>query len=184
MSSVKTVSILAISGSLRSNSSNSIIVRFLSTLMPAHVSYSIYQGLGALPHFNDSVDGGQAVADLRRQVAEADGVIICSPEYAFGVPGSFKNAIDWTVGSGEFVNKPLVLITAATGGEKAHAALLNILTAISARVPADGTLLVPFVRSKLNEKNEVADAVLIKSLENIIRALLGAIDEMRKEPST
>src|SRR5690349_20688970 len=100
------IKILAISGSLRANSSNSIVVRFLSTLMPSNISYSIYGGLGSLPHFNDSEEAAPAVIEFRKRVAEADGIIICSPEYAFGVPGSLKNAIDWTVGSGEFVNKP------------------------------------------------------------------------------
>jgi chromate reductase len=173
------INILAICGSLRENSSNSILVKFLSTLMPADVSYSIYKDLGTLPHFNDGGDAGPIVNDFRKQIAEADGVIICSPEYAYGVPGSLKNAIDWTVGSGEFVDKPLVLITAATGGEKAHAAFLNILTAISVKVPENGTLLVPFIRSKLNEKSEVADTALIGSLKEIVEVLAKEIKKTR-----
>src|SRR6058998_59834 len=106
---VQTKRILAICGSLRQNASNSIVIRFLSSLLPPGYSYSIYDGLGRLPHFDDIGDGGKEVAEFRAQVAEADGVIICSPEYAYGVPGTLKNAIDWTVGTGEFVNKPLVL---------------------------------------------------------------------------
>jgi chromate reductase len=177
----QTWNILAICGSLRDNSSNSILVKFLSTLMPSNVFYSIYQGLGTLPHFDDSGDGGPWVAEFRQQVSEADGIIICSPEYAFGVPGSLKNALDWTVGSGEFVNKPVVLITAATGGEKAHAALLNTLSAISAQIPENGALLVPFIRSKLNEKSEVADAPLISSLKEIIDVLVHTVKKKWSE---
>jgi chromate reductase len=171
------VRIFAICGSLRENSSNNILIRFLSTLLPPGVSYSIYHGLGTLPHFNDSEDGGKEVEEFRKEIAAADGIIICSPEYAFGVPGSLKNAIDWTVGSGSFVDKPLVLITAATGGEKAHVALLNILTAVSAKVPEDGALLVPFIRSKLNEKSEVTDASLISSLRKLLENLFETIEE-------
>jgi NAD(P)H-dependent FMN reductase len=63
------------------------------------------------------------VFELRNRLNNAHGVLICAPEYAFGVPGILKNLLDWTVGSGEFVNKPLAVITAATRGDKAHASL-------------------------------------------------------------
>ncbi len=77
------------------------------------------KSLASLPAFDDSGEETAAVTGWRRQLAEADGVLICSPEYAFGIPGALKNAIDWTVRSGDLVNKPLALITAASGGDKA-----------------------------------------------------------------
>ena len=92
----------------------------------------LYDGLGNLPHFDDSKHPPETVTAFRTLLQVCDGVLICSPEYAFGVPGSLKNALDWTVSSGEFVHKPLALITAATGGDKAHAALLDTLCACAA----------------------------------------------------
>src|SRR5438105_13917871 len=126
------IKILAVSGSLRANSSNTLIIKVIEKLVPANIEFVIYQDLGTLPHFDDSVEASQPVSAWRILLAEADGVLICSPEYAFGIPCSLKNAMDWTVGSGELVNKPLALITAATGGDKAHAAWLQIFTALSA----------------------------------------------------
>src|SRR5579871_3597845 len=126
------ISILAISGSLRSNSSNNAVNNAAAELVYGDVNFIIYQGLGCLPHFNDSQDPAPEVLEFRKMLTEADGVLICSPEYAFGVPGVLKNALDWTVASGEFVNKPVALITAATGGTNAHASLLLTLTALSA----------------------------------------------------
>ena len=104
-----------------------------------------------------------------------DGVLICSPEYAFGVPGSLKNALDWTVSSGEFVQKPLALITAATGGDKAHAALLQTFTALSAKMVENGSLLLPFIRSKMNAEGEIVNPETIHQIEQTALALVNNI---------
>ena len=125
-----TKKILAISGSLRTGSSNHAILRFLGKMAPDGVVYTIYDGLAQLPHFDPGLDNDsppERVTQLRTLLAEVDGIIICTPEYACGVPGSLKNALDWTVSSGSLVDKPTALITASTGGENAHAALLLIL---------------------------------------------------------
>jgi chromate reductase, NAD(P)H dehydrogenase (quinone) len=129
------INILAISGSLRSNSSNNAVINAAVKLAPEDVQVLIYEGLGTLPHFDDSKELAKEVIEFRELLKAADGVLISSPEYAFGVPGVLKNALDWTVSSGEFVYKPLALITAATGGNNAHASLLLTFTALSAQLP-------------------------------------------------
>lgn len=131
--------------------------------------------MATLPAFDDSMDAPEPVIAWRRLLAAADGVFICSPEYAFGIPGALKNAMDWTVGSGELVNKPLALVTAATGGDKAHAAWLHIFTALSANIPDGGSLLIPFVRSKLNEKGELSDAATRAAIQSVLLALINSI---------
>lgn len=131
----KKLNILAVSGSLRSSSSTTLILKEIQKWVPQHVTFTIYQDMATLPAFDDSMEPSEPVIAWRRLLAMADGVFICSPEYAFGIPGALKNAMDWTVGSGELVNKPLVLVTAATGGDKAHAAWLHIFTALSANIP-------------------------------------------------
>ncbi len=171
--------ILAISGSLRSNSSNNAVINTAATLVAGEVDFIIYEGLGSLPHFDGSDDPAPEVVNFRKFVRDADGVLICTPEYAFGVPGSLKNALDWTVSTGEFVNKPVALITAATGGDKAHASLLLTLTALSARVADKGTLLLPYIRAKMNANGEVTDTATLEAIKNIMDTF---INDLRSEP--
>ncbi|MEO6546728.1 MAG: NAD(P)H-dependent oxidoreductase, partial [Ferruginibacter sp.] len=143
----KPITILAISGSLRNTSSNSYIIKAIAQMLPADVEYIIYDGLAGIPHFDDAAEIPHAVTEWREQVIAADGILFCSPEYAFGVPGTLKNALDWAVGSIAFSDKPVALITAALGGDRAHAALLNVLTALGTNISSD--LLISFVRKKL-----------------------------------
>jgi chromate reductase len=176
---METIKIVAISGSLRSNSSNNAVLRVAAQLVPAEVAFTVYEGLGALPHFNDSIDPADTVKEFRTLLKEADGIIICSPEYAFGVPGSLKNAIDWTVSSGEFVNKPTALITAATGGNNAHAALLLTFTALSANIAEESKLLISFVRYKMNAAGEINDPATIEAIQHVVSSLLHCIEEVK-----
>lgn len=172
----KTLKILAISGSLRSTSSNTAIIKAIGNMLPAKVEYIIYDGLATLPHFNDIDGSPQTVVDWRKQIADADAVLFCTPEYAFGVPGTLKNALDWTVASGELTNKPVALITAATSGEKAHAALLNIFTALSVNIPECAALLIQFVRSKLNSEGSITDVKTLELVQHAIAALIAAVE--------
>ena len=171
------IKILAISGSLRANSSNSIILEAMEKMIPANVDFFIYKGLGSLPQFDDPEQTPIAVSVWRNHLQEADAVLICTPEYAFGVPGSLKNALDWTVSSGELVNKPLALITASTGGEKAHAAFLQIFTALSAKIPEGGALLISYVRSKINASGEISDIPTRDAVKQVLEKLILAATE-------
>jgi NAD(P)H-dependent FMN reductase len=169
--------ILGISGSLRATSSNNAILKVVASMMPENIDFKIYEGLAGLPHFNDSEITPPAVENFRQLLKEADGVFICTPEYAFGVPGSLKNALDWTVGTSDFVNKPVALVTASSVGDKAHASLLHTLTALSADIAEGGTLLISFVRSKLNANGEVSDPPTFRALQSVVHALVKAIAE-------
>jgi chromate reductase, NAD(P)H dehydrogenase (quinone) len=173
----KTIKILAISGSLRSNSSNHTIIHAAAAMMPANVAYIIYTGLGQLPHFND--EQYDAVAEWKKQISEADGILICTPEYAFGVPGSLKNALDWTVGTGDLCEKPVALITASSVGDKAHASLQQTLTALTATMNEETTLLIPFIRSKFNERGELDEATA-RSIQKVLAGLLELVDQKQK----
>ena len=173
----KKITILAVPGSLRPTSTNIKLVQDIQRWAPAEIEFVIYQDLATLPAFDDSEVEGEAVAQWRSQLAEADGVFLCSPEYAFGVPGALKNAIDWTVRSGELVNKPLALVTAASNGEKAHAAWLQILSALSANIPEGGALLIPFIKTRLNEKGEITDAATKAAVAAVLQALINTIEQ-------
>jgi chromate reductase, NAD(P)H dehydrogenase (quinone) len=165
--------LLGIQGSLRANSSNHTVMEYISQLLPADVELINYRGLINLPQFDGPETLPPQVEELRSLIASVDGVIICTPEYAFGVPGALKNALDWTVGQGDLMNKPTALITASTGGQYGHPALLQILQALSADV-GECHLLISGIRSKLKDA-KVSDAGVQNQLADLTTRFLEAI---------
>jgi chromate reductase, NAD(P)H dehydrogenase (quinone) len=167
--------ILALSGSLRADSSTNSLLQKLAGFLPGHVTFQISDAPGKLPHFNDAENTPESVQSFRHELAHADAVVICTPEYAFGIPGTLKNALDWTVGSGDFVNKPVSLITASLSGERGHAALLLVLEAISAKVIPAATLLIGGIRAKIgkdgNFKDPNTESMIRTALDELIRYL-------------
>ena len=93
--------ILAVSGSLQAGSSNIALLRIARSVAPDGVELVLYESLADLPYFNPDLDRDpppHPVAQLRAQLLAADGVLLASPEYAHGIPGALKNALDWVVG--------------------------------------------------------------------------------------
>ncbi|HWZ34600.1 MAG TPA: NADPH-dependent FMN reductase [Mucilaginibacter sp.] len=170
--------IVAISGSLRRGSSNHAILKYLGALPQPDIDYTIYNDLADIPAFDPGLDNDtppESVANLRRLLTAADGVIICSPEYAFGVPGSLKNMLDWLVSSSTLVDKPVALITASLGGEYAHASLLLTLGALTAKLSDETNLLIQFVRSKVGADGTITDRDTIEGLKDLLGFFVGAI---------
>jgi chromate reductase len=173
---MKKIKILGIPGSVRQGSSNHKVLNIVASLFPSAVEFSIFDGLGELPHFDGAENPPSAVAVFLERVRSADGVFICSPEYAFGVPGTLKNALDWTVGSGEFSGKPVAFITASSSGEHAHESLGKILGAIDTRIPSGGSLLIPGIRAKLNREGKFDDPQLTAKVQSVVDAMVQAIN--------
>jgi chromate reductase, NAD(P)H dehydrogenase (quinone) len=173
---MKKIKILGIPGSVRNGSSNHKVLKIISGRIPPNIEFSVYDAIGNLPHFDGSENPPAAIADFLQRVRDADGVVICTPEYAFGVPGTLKNALDWTVGGGEFSGKPVVYITAATSGEHAHESLGKILSAIDTRIPHGGSLLISGIRGKLNAEGNFTDPELLMKVESVVDSLLHVID--------
>jgi chromate reductase len=172
--------LLAISGSLRSGSSNHHILKYLAIQVPIDINYTIYDELALIPPFDPGLDNDkppEAVTRLRELLAAAHGVIICTPEYAFGVPGQLKNMLDWLVSSGSLVEKPLALITASLGGEYAHASLLLTLGALNSYVIEGATLLIPFIRSKISAEGQITDDNVLHDLHKVIETFLTVISK-------
>lgn len=168
-------SLLAISGSLRSGSSNHHILKYLATQIPADINYTIYDELALIPPFDPGLDNDTppaAIIRLRELLAATDGVIICTPEYAFGVPGQLKNMLDWLVSSSSLVEKPVALITASLGGEHAHASLLLTLGALNSHIIDGATLLIPFIRSKINAEGVIIQQDTEESLKKLLHNFL------------
>ncbi|HYM62196.1 MAG TPA: NADPH-dependent FMN reductase [Thermoanaerobaculia bacterium] len=171
--------IVAICGSLRAASSNLALLRAAAAVAPAGMELAIYEGLGGLPHFNPDLNGDDppaTVRELRDVLIAADGVVISSPEYAHGIPGALKNALDWLVSTGELAGKPVVLINAATsGGERGQAAIIQTLSAMQWKVLTDASLLAPFVHKKIDAHGNVTDPAILAALRSSLGALAKAI---------
>lgn len=166
--------ILAISGSTRKSSSNLNLIKAIADLTSETFVVNIFEGLSNLPHFNPDSDNenvSETVTDFRRQLRDADGILICTPEYAIGVPGTLKNAIDWTVSTMEFSKKPVALITASLSGEKAHQSLLGTLLIIEAQMTADTQLLISFIKTKVNDDFKITDKKTLNSVIQLIQSL-------------
>ena len=173
--------ILAICGSLRAKSTNLSIIENVAAMSANSLNISLYQGLSDVPAFNPDLDTDDSVppaevADLRSRIKESDGVLICTPEYVFAVPGALKNAIDWMVSSAAFVNKPTALITASGLGEKAHETLLLTLQTLEAKIGEKAALHVPYVRTKVNAEGVVSDAATVEALKELIESFIETMD--------
>jgi chromate reductase, NAD(P)H dehydrogenase (quinone) len=169
--------IVAISGSTRRLSSNMSLIGAIRELYSGKLEITIFQGLSDIPPFNpdrDTDDPPKAISDFRGQLREADGVLICTPEYAMGVPGTLKNAIDWTVSSMEFSHKPVALITASSSGQKGHQSLLDTLKIIESDIPDSSQLLISFVKTKV-QQDKVVDPCTLEQITGVIDSLIACI---------
>ncbi len=167
--------VLGISGSTRINSVNNFILEWIMKMCSGEINLNIYSGISALPHFNPDLDDEKVdvkVTNFRNLVGTSDGIIICTPEYAHGVPGTLKNAIDWTVSVSGFYQKPTVLITASTDGSFGHRALMDTLNAIGCRDIDQLQLLISFVKTKITPKGEITNADTIGDLQRILSEFL------------
>jgi NAD(P)H-dependent FMN reductase len=172
------VRIIALNGSLRKDSSNAALLRALQSVAPPGVEIAVYDGIASLPHFNPDLDEEGAeppppVRKLRETLIAADAIVISCPEYAHGVPGAFKNLLDWLVSTGELVGKPIALFNASpSGGAFAQAALLETLRTMNWRLMEEASLVAPFVRRKII--GELTDADALAALQAALVTLIGA----------
>lgn len=180
---LKDIHLLAVSGSLRARSSNTEVLRALALLAPPHFTVRHFDGLATLPAFNPDLDEEgmtppPPVQELRRQVTTADAVVICSPEYAHGVPGSLKNALDWLVSVPEMVAKPTALVNASRSTH-AQASLAETLRTMSMHLVADTPFLIPLVDRGMTSTSIASDAALAAPLQDCLSALVVAVSNYR-----
>lgn len=171
--------VLAISGSTRVDSVNLSLIKAIAKLSAKSLDITIFAGIGNLPQFNPDQDCdpvNKEVSDFREQLKHSDGVIICTPEYAHGVPGSLKNAIDWTISSSSFPNKPTMLITASTGGFHGHKALLETLSAIQASNVEKLQMVIPFVKTKIDKENRITDISTSEAVNRLIGDFISTLN--------
>lgn len=172
--------VLALSGSLRAASSNTALLETAAALAPAQLDLTRYDAWHDLPSFNPDLEGAEPadVLAFRTALRNADAVLISSPEYAHGVPGAFKNALDWVVGSGEFINKPVAAINASGRAIHAQASLLDTLAMMNADVILAASLTVALPSNKLDSAAMLADVAIITALNEVLAALHGHLSSL------
>ncbi len=178
---MKRFTILALSGSLRAGSSNTVLLHAMVKLAPSNVTFKFYGGLGGLPHYNSDQEDTAilSVTEWRMLIGSVDGILICSPEYARGVPGSLKNALDWLVGGIEIVDKPVALINASPCSTHAHESLMLILETMSARVIPEASVTVPFRGRKLTATEIAVDSLLAGKLQAALDVFFREVSNRR-----
>ncbi|HVN28715.1 MAG TPA: NADPH-dependent FMN reductase, partial [Candidatus Binataceae bacterium] len=170
--------ILAISGSLSRSSSNTALLQAASMLVDQSASIEVYDGVGRLPLFNVDLDVDPAppeVAHFRARLAASEGIIISSPEYAHGISGVLKNALDWTVSSGDFYEKPVAIFNASPRASIAQESLAEVLRTMGARIIASAAVSVLLLGRNLGASGIVADAELAAMIRSGLEAFIEAL---------
>ncbi|MEO7530211.1 MAG: NADPH-dependent FMN reductase [Sediminibacterium sp.] len=170
--------IFAISGSTRASSANLQILHAIADMYREKANFEIFNEINLLPHFNPDLDKDplpDSVTSLRKKIEEADGVLICTPEYIFSLPGSLKNAIEWMVSTTLFTNKPAALITAALSGQKAHESLNLVMRTVGVKLPENGTLLISTPKTKISTDGVITDEPTLMAIVELMDAFIQII---------
>ena len=175
--------LLTLSGSLRDGSSNTVVLAAAGLLAPAGLTVSPFGALAQLPAFNPDLDDDAnapppPVAHWRSALRDADMVLISSPEYAHGIPGALKNALDWVVGSGELVGKPVGVVNPSASSRFAFPQLVEVLTVMSAAVIPEATVIIDLPRRGLTAAQLAADESTAQALRSVLAALLAATPDV------
>jgi chromate reductase len=168
---------LAVSGSLRAASSNTAVLQAIASLAPAGVEIVLFRGIAEIPAFNPDLDvepGPISVEFFRGELRNSRAILISIPEYAHGLPGSLKNALDWIVRSGELYEKPVALINPSPRSTFAQAALTEILRTMGARIVEEACVTLP-LSGPVGFPGILDDAQLSGMLRSSVGALLRSV---------
>ncbi|MEU4843099.1 NADPH-dependent FMN reductase [Nocardia testacea] len=168
--------VLLISGSTRAGSTNTAALRTVQAVAPRGIEVRWYGGLAELPAFVPEAPepAPPAVLRLREQLAAADAVLFCTPEYAGTLPGSLKNLLDWTVGTGDLYEKPAAWLTVAPPGrgDGAAATLASVLGYVGADVDEAICARLPLSRTDTGEDGLVASPEFRAGAADVLRRLV------------
>jgi NAD(P)H-dependent FMN reductase len=170
------IKLLGVSGSLRAASVNSALLRAAARLTPPGTVLTVVDALGARPLFNPDLEGSEppSVHAFRHALRDADAVVIASPEYAHGVTGVIKNALDWVVGSAEFDCKPVALLRTAERAIHGPAALRETIVVMGGTVVDEASLTVPLRTNRVDESQALAMPDVVAVLRTMLTELAGA----------
>jgi chromate reductase, NAD(P)H dehydrogenase (quinone) len=169
--------VLAISGSLRTGSTSTAVLRTATRVAPRGVTVTLFERLGTLPPFNPDDDVAPlppAVQTLRAACGAADSLLLSTPEYAGALPGSFKNLLDWTVGGVELSRMPVAWINVSvspTGAVAAHEELRRVLGFVEADIVDAACIDLAVPRAAVGADGQVEDDALRKRIGEVLRTL-------------
>lgn len=169
----KKLNIIGINGSASITSSNLALLKVLAAMGKDKFNLEIFDDLTILPHFKTDLTSENVpneVLNFRNLIKDADGIIICTPEYVFSIPSGLKNALEWCVSTTVFSGKPMGLITASASGEKGHQELKLIMQTLEAVFTAETTLLIQGIKGKLNMNGELVAQETKKELDKLIES--------------
>lgn len=168
--------ILAISGSLRAASYNTLLLAAARQYLPQETHFQ-WLKIGDLPLYNEELDGAEkpaAVTLAKQAVTDADGILIATPEYNYGIPGGLKNALDWLsrpAFKSPMVHKPVVILSAAkspVGGARAQTQLKQVLSGMLVDVHRAPEFLLPQAQHAFNAEGGLVDAEVARKLERLM----------------
>lgn len=177
----KPLFLYALCGSQRKVSTNRRLLEALRDHAPAGVTIEICDLIGDLPIFNPDREGAQTpeiVERLGAKMRAADGVIVACPEYAHGLPGGLKNALDWLVSRDEVPFKPVMIAHASHRGDFALAQLSEVLKTMSFDIVEEAHLRLGLLGKDEAAQAAVLDAAVRKG--DILNALAKFCDHIRK----
>jgi chromate reductase, NAD(P)H dehydrogenase (quinone) len=182
--------ILGISGSLRRGSYNTRLLEAAAELLPEGVELKLYDGLKEVPPYDEDDDAEPApdpVARLRETIADADAVLIATPEYNSSVPGQLKNALDWAsrpLMTNSMRFKPVAVAGASTGAFGAvwaQGELRKVLAAMGARV-VEAEVAVGHAPTRFDEEGRLVDEDIRDQLAELLKVLIAAVAERQQTP--
>lgn len=172
--------IFAISGSTRKGSSNEAILKFIAEKYKDSIELELFEGIETLPHFSPDLTDDEisaSVHSFRERISHADGVIVCSPEYVFSLPGSLKNAIEWCVSTTVFSGKATAIIVASGLGEKAFESLDLVLSTMEATIAEGAKLLISGVKGKISSEGEIHHEETLLKIDRLIETLIASTNK-------
>jgi chromate reductase len=170
--------ILVINGSASTGSSNQRLIERIAERLSGDFEINQCADLKTLPHFDPQLSESnppQEIVWLRKQINDAAGIIICTPEYVFSIPSGLKNVIEWCVAATVFSDKPTGLITASAAGEKAHEELKLIMKTVMAKFNDETTWLIQGVKGKINTSGEITQEQTKKELTSFVAAFTSLV---------
>ncbi len=180
--------ILAVPGSLRARSTNLLLLEIAALLAPPQVQVEIFTRLGEIPLFQpdnppDSA-APDAVAALRQAISAADAVVFSAPEYAHGLPGALKNALDWLVSGIEFTHKPVVLFNASARSVYAQAALREVLITMGADSLDEACLTVPLNADARTPQQLAVDPAIAPRITAALQRLADSVRAIAEDSTS
>lgn len=171
--------IFVINGSASENSSNQKLIECFADLTKDFFSLAVCNDLKTFPHFDPELsieNTPQVILEFRNLIENADGVLICTPEYVFSIPSGLKNVIEWCVSTTVFSEKPTGIITASASGQKGHEELQLIMKTLSAKFIPETTLLIQGVKGKIDLGGNITDSNTKNDLEKFSTAFKALVE--------